>query len=81
MASGTPVLTSRTASASEIAGEAAVLVDPFSVESIESGLDEVTNPEVAGRLRALGRERARRFQWSSAAARTIEVYRELAAHL
>jgi glycosyltransferase involved in cell wall biosynthesis len=81
MASGTPVLTSRTASAPEIAGEAAVLVDPFSVESIESGLEEVTNPEVAGRLRELGRERARRFQWSSAAARTIEVYRELAAHL
>jgi alpha-1,3-rhamnosyl/mannosyltransferase len=79
MASGTPVLTSRTASAPEIAGEAAVLVDPFSVESIESGLDEVTNPEVAGHLRALGRERARLFQWSTAAARTIEVYRDLAA--
>lgn len=81
MASGTPVLTSRTASAPEIAGEAAVLVDPFSVESIEAGLDEVTNPEVAARLRALGRERARLFDWSSAAARTIEVYRELAAAL
>lgn len=81
MASGTPVLTSRTASAPEIAGEAAVLVDPFSVESIESGLDEVTDPEVAGHLRTLGRERARLFQWSSAAARTIEVYRELAATL
>jgi alpha-1,3-rhamnosyl/mannosyltransferase len=79
MASGTPVLTSRTASAPEIAGEAAVLVDPFSVESIESGLDEVTNPEVAGHLRALGRERARLFQWSTTAARTIEVYRDLAA--
>lgn len=79
MASGTPVLTSRTASAPEIAGGAAVLVDPFAVESIAAGLEEVTDSEVAARLRALGRERAREFTWSVAADRTLEVYRQLAA--
>ena len=37
-----------------------------------------TNPDEAARLRALGRERVRLFHWSSAAERTLEVYRRLA---
>ena len=76
-ACGAPVLTSSTASAPEVAGGAAVLVDPFSLESIEAGLDRVTEPDEARRLRSLGRERARHFRWSAAAARTIELYRDL----
>jgi glycosyltransferase involved in cell wall biosynthesis len=78
MACGTPVVTSRTASAPEIAGGAAILVDPFAVESIESGLEQVTKPDEADRLRDLGRERARLFQWSTAASQTVEIYRRLA---
>jgi glycosyltransferase involved in cell wall biosynthesis len=77
MACGAPVLTSTTASAPEVAGGAAVLVDPFSLESIEAGLDRVTDPDEARRLRALGRERAGHFHWSAAASRTAEIYREL----
>lgn len=77
MASGAPVLTSSTASAPEVAGGAAVLVDPFSVESIEAGLDRVTDSEEAQRLRSLGRERARHFDWNAAASRTVEIYREV----
>jgi glycosyltransferase involved in cell wall biosynthesis len=79
MACGTPVVTSRTASAPEIAGGAAILVDPLAVESIESGLEQVTQPDEAKRLRALGRERARLFQWSTAADETLEIYRRLVA--
>jgi glycosyltransferase involved in cell wall biosynthesis len=78
MASGAPVVTSRAASAPEIAGGAAILVDPLAVDSIEAGLEQVTNPDEANRLRALGRERARRFQWSTAANQTLEIYRQLA---
>jgi glycosyltransferase involved in cell wall biosynthesis len=77
MASGAPVLTSSTASAPEVAGGAAVLVDPLSLESIEAGLDRVTDPEEARRLRSQGRERARHFHWSAAAKRTAEIYRKL----
>jgi glycosyltransferase involved in cell wall biosynthesis len=76
MACGAPVLTSTTASAPEVAGGAAILVDPFSLESIEAGLDRVTSPDEAQRLRSLGRERARQFHWSNAASRTAEIYRE-----
>jgi glycosyltransferase involved in cell wall biosynthesis len=77
MACGAPVLTSTTASSPEVAGGAAILVDPFSLESIEAGLDRVTSPDEAQRLRSLGRERARQFHWSAAASRTAEIYREV----
>lgn len=77
MACGAPVVTSRTASAPEVAGGAAVLVDPFDVESIESGLEEATNAAEAPRLRALGHQRARLFHWSTAAAATLEIYRQV----
>jgi glycosyltransferase involved in cell wall biosynthesis len=77
MASGAPVVTSRTASTPEIAGGAAILVDPFDLESIEAGLEQATHPEVAHRLRALGHERARQFDWSTAAAATLGIYRQL----
>jgi glycosyltransferase involved in cell wall biosynthesis len=78
MACGTPVVTSRTGSAPEIAGGAAILVDPFSVESIEAGLEQATLADEAARLRGLGLERARQFDWSAAANQTLEVYRQLA---
>jgi glycosyltransferase involved in cell wall biosynthesis len=78
MASGAPVVTSTTGAAPEIAGGAALLVDPFDVASIEAGLERATVPEEAARLRALGRERARKFEWGAAAAETVEVYRKVA---
>jgi glycosyltransferase involved in cell wall biosynthesis len=78
MACGTPVVTSNTGSAPEIAGGAAIIVDPFDVASIEAGLERATQPDEAERLRALGRERAAGFRWEAAAQQTIDVYRTLA---
>jgi glycosyltransferase involved in cell wall biosynthesis len=77
MACGTPVVTSRTGAAPEIAGGAAILVDPFEVESIAAGLEQATIPEEAERLRALGLQRIGPFDWATAAATTLEVYRRL----
>jgi len=74
MASGAPVVTSRTGAAPEIAGGAAILVDPFDVGSIETGLEQAVQSEEARRLIELGRDRARSFEWSAAANATIEVY-------
>src|SRR5688500_7009447 len=60
MASGTPVVTSNVSSLPEVAGGAAVLVDPYDVGSIVSGIRLVlTNPALANELRAKGIERAR----------------------
>jgi glycosyltransferase involved in cell wall biosynthesis len=75
MACGTAVVTSRTGAAPEIAAGAAILVDPFDVKSIEDGLERATNRDEADRLRELGRERARQFEWAAAAQATIEAYR------
>jgi glycosyltransferase involved in cell wall biosynthesis len=77
MACGTPVLTSRTGAAPEICGGAAVLVDPFDIDSIVGGLEQITRPEEAQRLRTLGYQRKRDFDWSSAANQTLDVYRQL----
>jgi glycosyltransferase involved in cell wall biosynthesis len=75
MACRTPVVTSRTGAAPEIAGGAAILVDPFDVGSIEGGLEQATHSPEAERLRSLGAERVRGFHWKAAAAATIDAYR------
>ncbi len=75
MACGAPVITSTTGAAPEVAGGAAILVDPFAVESIETGIEQALRPEEAARLRSQGYERTRIFNWSDAADATIETYR------
>jgi glycosyltransferase involved in cell wall biosynthesis len=75
MACGAPVVTSGTGSAPEIAGGAAIIVDPFDTASIEAGIERATEPQEAERLRALGFERAREFRWDQAAQATLDAYR------
>lgn len=76
MAAGTPVLTSNLSSLPEVAGGAAVLVDPRSVESIRSELERLlAEPALRDRLVALGREREADFNWERAARETLAVYR------
>ena len=80
MASGTPVVTSNVSSLPEVAGGAAVLVDPYSVDSIVDGIRRVlTSPELANELRAKGIARAREFSWEQSVARTRDLYLEVAA--
>lgn len=77
MARGTPVLTSNVSSLPEVAGDAALLVDPGSVDSIRSGLERlVDDPDLRERLIASGREREATFSWKRAARETLAVYRE-----
>jgi glycosyltransferase involved in cell wall biosynthesis len=64
MASGTPVVTSRISSLPEVVGDAAVLVDPYSVEDIADGLERVLGDEELRRtLIERGRVRAAQFSW------------------
>ena len=77
MACGTPVVTSRGGATAEVAGGAAVLVDPFDPSSIAEGIaDALSRGE---ELAARGLERAREFRWDEAAHATADVYREVAA--
>jgi glycosyltransferase involved in cell wall biosynthesis len=77
MAQGTPVVTSAGTSTAEVAGGAAVLVDPFDVDDISRGIVEAAGR--ADELAEAGRRRAAQLDWRSAAERTIAVYRELLA--
>jgi glycosyltransferase involved in cell wall biosynthesis len=74
MACGAPVVTSRGGATEEVAGGAAVLVDPLDVAAIATGLDEADRRREE--LRPLGLERARSFSWAEVARRTERVYEE-----
>lgn len=75
MAHGAAVVTSRGTSTEEVAGGAAVLVDPLSVESIVAGVSEALS-DVA-QLRARGIARAAEVTWSATAEATVKAYREV----
>jgi glycosyltransferase involved in cell wall biosynthesis len=76
MASGTPVVTSNVSSLPEVAGDAAILVDPYDVSSIVDGVRRVlTDPLLADDLRKRGLARARDFSWERSVARTHDIYR------
>jgi glycosyltransferase involved in cell wall biosynthesis len=77
MACGTPVLTSDASSLPELAGDAALLVDPHDVDAIREGLQAlVTDDGVRGRLRVAGLARASGFDWTQTARRTAAVLHE-----
>jgi glycosyltransferase involved in cell wall biosynthesis len=79
MAGGTPVVTSEAGSLREIAGPAALYVDPRDRRSIASAIVElVSNPQKRDALVAAGRARVRQFSWQTAARQTIEVYKRAA---
>lgn len=76
MACGAPVITSNTSSLPEVAGDAAILVDPKSTRDIRAALAGVVNDvPVQDRLRDAGLVRAGRFSWTKAAQSTLDVYR------
>jgi glycosyltransferase involved in cell wall biosynthesis len=76
MACGTPVVTSRGTAMEEIAGGAAVLVDPGSAASIAAGIAEAD--ERREELVPLGFARAAEFTWERAANAVESLWRELA---
>jgi glycosyltransferase involved in cell wall biosynthesis len=79
MASGTPVVTSNVSSLPEVAGDAAVLVDPYDATAIKEGIQRVlTDPALRDDLRRKGLQRAREFSWERSVARTREIYVEAA---
>ncbi len=79
MACGAPVVTSNVSSLPEVTGGAAVLVDPYAVESIADGIARVlSNPVLREELRVKGIARALEFSWERSVSRTREIYQEVA---
>jgi len=79
MANGIPVLTSDRSSLPEVAGDAALLVDPLDRAAIGAGLVRLAGDQGLRRdLVAAGRRRAAGFTWRATAAATWATYREVA---
>jgi glycosyltransferase involved in cell wall biosynthesis len=79
MACGAPVVLSNVSSLPEVGGEAAVYVDPCSVESIAEGMFRLLEDKALTQaMREGGLERCRNFTWSKTATQMIEIYNELA---
>jgi len=78
MASGVAVLTSDGSALREVAGDAAMLVNPLDAEAIRDGLALLMeSDELRATYASQGLERAKQFSWEKAVAGTWAVYREL----
>jgi len=79
MASGTPVVTSTVSSLPEVAGDAALLVDPDDIDGLCQAMERVLRDRALwAQLQAAGLARARQFTWERTAQLTLQVYEEAA---
>jgi glycosyltransferase involved in cell wall biosynthesis len=78
MAAGVPVITSNVSALPEIAGDAALLVDPRSLTELRDALSRLLlSGDLRERLAACGRERAAEFRWETCAAKSLEFFRRV----
>lgn len=77
MACGTPVITSNLSSLPEVAGEAAILIDPYNIGELTAGMQAVVEDgELRSRLSILSLERSRQFSWEKTGQATVEVLQQ-----
>lgn len=78
MARGVPVMTSNRSALPEVAGDAALLVDPFDVADIAGALHRLASePDLRRQLVAAGLAHSGQFSWTESVDRTWRVYLEL----
>lgn len=78
MAHGVPVITSNRSALIEVAGNAALLVNPYEVEQLECALKRfMNNPALRAQFSDLGRARAKYYTWDRAVKATYSIYQEL----
>jgi glycosyltransferase involved in cell wall biosynthesis len=78
MACGTPTITARASSLPEVAGDAALLVDPEDTGELTDAIARtLSEPMLADELRVAGPRQASRFTWARTAAATAGVYRDV----
>lgn len=74
MAAGVPVVTSDRTALPEVGGDAVLYANPESAGDIAAQMDRIlSNQELASRLRAKGRERARLFRWEDTCAEIVDL--------
>jgi glycosyltransferase involved in cell wall biosynthesis len=78
MACGVPVITSNTSSMPEVAGNGALIIDPFKPEEITDALIKILNNQtMREELIKHGFEQAAKFSWKAMAESVLEIYREI----
>ncbi len=78
MACGTPVVCANTSSLPELAGEAALLVDPLDTGALRAAIERVLDDEaLAADLRRRGPAQAERFTWAAAASTALGVFAQV----
>jgi len=81
MASGCPVITSNTTGCIEVAGDAALLVNPRSVDEITCAMQRlIEEPQLRVTLRRKGLERAKQFTWKKCAEEHLKVFKKVLTH-
>jgi glycosyltransferase involved in cell wall biosynthesis len=80
MASGTPVITSNASAMAEVAGDAALLVDPRDVVQIARAMAQLISDDGALRrdLARRGRMRSTAFSWRRTAGEMLQIFQEVA---
>ena len=77
MACGIPVITSTTSSMPEVAGDAALMVDPYDPDEITLGIEQmISDATLRQRLRLAGFKQVSQFSWSRMAADVLGIYKE-----
>ncbi len=72
-----PVITSNTTSLPEVAGDAAILINPLDVQELSLAMQRsLEDNALVEKNKSLGLARARQFTWASCAKATLDVYRK-----
>lgn len=75
MACGCPVITSNNSSMKEIAGDAAIVVDPYNVKEIQNAIELlITDKVIRRKMEKQGVMQAKKFSWEKMISKTKEVY-------
>lgn len=74
MAAGTPVITSQVSSLPEVAGKAALLINPRSALALQQAMEKMMLPKTRAALRKKGMQQAKRFSWEKCAKETLNIY-------
>jgi len=78
---GVPVLTSNTSSLPEISQDSVLYVDPYNIEDIAKGIEEITfDEETRKTLIQKGYANIRRFSWEKSAEKLLEIFRKVYEH-
>ncbi len=82
MACGTPVICSNTSSLPEVAGDAALMLDPLDVEGLAAAMERVLgDPALREEVRGKGLAQAGKFSWERTARETMRVYESVVRSL